>query len=188
MSHGFEMKPAQVAEIEPGMPAFLMPLARLMLWVNKAMVMLGMLGLLAASIILTYSVVGRFLFNLSTDWQDEAAVFCLVGATFLTGSFVQSLRGHIGIEAVAGILPKGVNKFRFALIDLFSLAFCAFFTWKSWTLFHEAWVDGQTTSSTWAPPLWIPYILMSLGMTLVSIQLALQSVARVRVLFLGAGK
>ncbi|GLR25005.1 TRAP transporter small permease [Limnobacter litoralis] len=186
MSHGFEMKPAQAAEIEPGMPAFLMPLARLMLWVNKVMVIVGMLGLLAASLILTYGVVGRFLFNLSTDWQDEASVFCLVGATFLSGAFVQSLRGHIGIEAVAGVLPKSLNKLRFALVDVFSLGFCAFFTWKSWTLFHEAFVDGQTTSSTWAPPLSIPYGLMAMGMTLLTIQLTLQAVARLRLLFIGS--
>jgi TRAP-type C4-dicarboxylate transport system permease small subunit len=60
-----------------------------------------------------------------------------------------------------------------------SLFFCMFFAWKSWTLFHEAWVDKQTTSSTWAPPLSIPYGLMSFGMTLLCLQLALQVAADV---------
>ncbi len=31
-------------------------------------------------------------------------MFLLVGATFLTASFVQSQRGHIGIEAFVGVL------------------------------------------------------------------------------------
>ena len=35
--------------------------------------------------------------------------------------------------------------------------------------------DGQTTDSTWGPPLWIPYSTMAAGMTLVAIQLALQA-------------
>ncbi len=65
----------------------------------------GMIALLVASLVLTYSVVSRYLFKAATDWQDEAAVFCIVGAIFLCGAFVQSQRGHVGIEAIASMLP-----------------------------------------------------------------------------------
>ena len=147
------------------------------------MVALGMLALLAASLVQTTSVVSRYFLKASTAWQDEAAVFCLVGATFLCSAFVQSIRGHIGIEAVSALLPRSANRLRLALVDFVSLAFCVFFAWKSWTLWHEAWVDGQTTSSSWAPPLWIPYVLMAAGMTLLSIQLLVQAVATLRRLF-----
>ncbi|MEY8877517.1 MAG: TRAP transporter small permease [Leptothrix sp. (in: b-proteobacteria)] len=138
------------------------------------MVGLGMLALLAAAAVLTSSVFSRYLFKASTDWQDETAVFCLVGATFLCSGFVQSLRGHVGIEAVSTLLPAFVNRLRQVGVDAMCTLFCAFFSWKSWTLFHEAWVDGQTTSSSWAPPLWIPYGLMAAGMTLLTLQLLVQ--------------
>ena len=183
MSHGFEMQPAAVAGIDPDTPALLRPLARGLNAINHAMVVLGMLALLVASCVLTYSVVSRYVMKASTDWQDEAAVFCLVGATFLCGAFVQSLRGHVGIEAIAGLLPRALNRLRLMLVDLMCTAFCAFFAWKSWTLFHEAWAEGQTTSSSWAPPLWIPYGLMALGMTLLSLQLLVQLTARINGLF-----
>lgn len=148
---------------------------RLMSGINKLMVFVGSIALVAASFILSYSVASRAFFGATTDWQDEAAVFCLVGATFLCGGFVQEIRGHVGISAVAGMLPNKVNQLRIILIDVVSFAFCAFFAWKSWSLFHEAWVDGQVTSSSWAPPLWIPYIMMSIGMTLLAIQILLQA-------------
>jgi len=146
---------------------------------NRLMVVLGMFALLVASAVLTYSVVSRYVMKSSTDWQDEAAVFCLVGATFMCSSFVQALRGHVGIEAVAGLLPNSLNRLRLLLVDLLSCLFCSFFAWKSWTLFHEAWVEHQTTSSSWAPPLSIPDGLMAAGMTLLSLQLLIQLSARV---------
>jgi TRAP-type C4-dicarboxylate transport system permease small subunit len=61
------------------------------------------------------------------------------------------------------------------VVDVISTLFCGFFSWKSWTLFHEAWTEGQTTSSSFAPPLWIPYSLMAVGMSLLALQLLLQS-------------
>jgi TRAP-type C4-dicarboxylate transport system permease small subunit len=114
------------------------------------------------------------LFHSPNYWQDEAAVFLLVGATFMTAAYVQGQRGHIGIEAFVGLLSPLVNRIRLWLVDVASLVFCAFFSWKSWTLAHEAWVDGQVTNSMWSAPLAIPYVLMASGMTLLCVQILLQ--------------
>jgi TRAP-type C4-dicarboxylate transport system permease small subunit len=165
--------------IDAATPRWLRPVARALVLVNRGMMVLGMLALLASAVILTSSVVTRYFLKASTDWQDEASVFCLVGATFLCSAFVQAIRGHIGIEAVSSILPEAANRVRIAIVDLGCFAFCAFFAWKSCTLLHEAWTEGQTTSSSWAPPLWIPYALMAAGMILLSVQLAVQCVVSV---------
>jgi TRAP-type C4-dicarboxylate transport system permease small subunit len=178
VSHGFELESAAArAPAVPDSPL----LATLERWFGKlqrALLMVSMCALVLTALILTYSVVSRYFFNVPTDWQDEASVFMLVGVTFFCAAFVQSQRGHIGIEAIGGLLPPAVNAARMLLVDVISFAFCAFFSWKSWTLFHEAWVDGQTTSSTFAPPLWIPYAMMAAGMTLLALQLLLQTLIR----------
>ena len=151
--------------------------ARALAWLNVWIVRLGSLALLAASLILTYSVVSRYFFKAATDWQDEAAVFCIVGAVFTASAYVQSHRGHIGIELLAHFLPPRANLVRAIAVDVATCLFCAFFAWKSWTLLHEAVKEKWTTTSAWAPPLWIPYGLMALGMTLLALQIALQVVA-----------
>ena len=147
---------------------------RLMQRANRAAVAVGMVALVAACVVLTYSVVTRYLFKASTDWQDETAVFLLVGVTFLCAPWVQQQRGHIGIEAIVGLLPPRLNRARRLGVDVMCLLFYGFFAWKSWRMLHEAMVDHQTTSSSWAPPLWIPYGLMTIGMTLLTLQIALQ--------------
>ncbi len=181
MSGAASLPPKMAAEprafVEPGTPRVLVPVAWALAWANKAMVGLGMVALLVASVVLTSSVLSRYFLKASTDWQDETAVFLLVGATFLASAFVQSIRGHVGIEAVSSVLSRNVNAARQIAVDAMSLAFCALFAWKSWTLMREAAVDRMTTNSTWGPPLWIPYFLMSLGMTLLTLQLLVQLVA-----------
>ncbi len=141
---------------------------------NSVIVVFAALALIAACAILSYSVLGRALFHSANYWQDEAAVFLLVGATFMTAAYVQGQRGHIGIEAFVGLLSPLANRIRLWLVDVASLLFCAFFAWKSWTLAHEAWVDGQVSNSMWSPPLAIPYVLMASGMTLLCVQILLQ--------------
>ena len=177
MSHGFELEPAVSPALpdNEGVATATLALDKL----NGVLLKLSMVAMILTSLVLTYSVVSRYFFKAPTDWQDEASVFMLVGVTFFCCAHVQSLRGHIGIEALAGLLPARVNAVRMFIVDLLSFLFCAFFTWKSWTLCHEAWVDGQTTSSTLAPPLWIPYSMMAAGMTLLSLQLLVQVIGRI---------
>jgi TRAP-type C4-dicarboxylate transport system permease small subunit len=175
VSHGFELEPSLAPGTLQPRNAAVALLQRLVNGVNALVLRVSMLALVLTSGVLTYSVVTRYLLKSATDWQDEVAVFMLVGATFMTTAHVQSLRGHVGIEAVISMLPAQVNRIRAVLVDFVSAAFCAFFSWKSWTLFHEAWSEGQTTSSSFAPPLWIPYSFMSVGMSLLTLQLILQT-------------
>ena len=145
---------------------------------NRAIVVLSAVALVVASCVLTYSVVLRYFSPQPTDWQDEFSVFLLIGVSFLSAAWVQSERGHIGIEAVASLLSPAANRLRLKVVDAASVLFCAFFAWKSWTLLHEAWVEGHVSSSSWAPPLWIPYLTMALGMSLLTVQILLQLVRR----------
>jgi TRAP-type C4-dicarboxylate transport system permease small subunit len=156
--------------------ALVAALSRALAICNNVIVVFASIALIAACVILSYSVLGRALFHSPNYWQDEAAVFLLVGATFMTAAYVQGQRGHVSIEAFVGLMSPLANRIRLWLVDVASLAFCAFFAWKSWTLTHEAYVDGQVSNSMWSPPLAIPYVLMALGMTLLCLQLLLQIV------------
>jgi len=172
MSHGFETQSAHLSPLPE--QKWLRVLVMGMTFLNRQIVRFCMVAMFVATLILTYSVISRYLFKAPTDWQDEACVFMLIGVSFFSAASVQSYRGHIGIEVLSSLLPTKVNAIRLILVDVISFAFCSFFSWKSWTLFYEAWTEGQTTSSTFAPPLWIPYAMMAFGMSLLSLQIVLQ--------------
>ena len=175
MSHGLDSVETANAGVSANTPA-----DRIFAAVNRIIVILSSIALLLAGFVLTYSVVVRYFLKYSTDWQDEMSVFLIVGAVFMSAAAIQAQRGHIGIEAIVGLLPRRVNHWRILLVDAASLAFCGFFAWKSATLLQEALANDYHSTSTWAPPLWIPYSLMTVGMFLLSIQLLLQVMAGVR--------
>jgi TRAP-type C4-dicarboxylate transport system permease small subunit len=175
MAHGLDDVETAQAVAAPSAGA-----DRVLATVNNLVVILSSVALVLASFVLTYSVVVRYFLKFSTDWQDEMSVFLIVGAVFMSSAAVQAFRGHVAIETIVGLLPPRVNRIRQILVDLGSLTFCAFFAWKSWTLLHEAVEEGFHSGSTWGPPLWIPYSLMAVGMTLLSIQILLQVIHEVR--------
>jgi TRAP-type C4-dicarboxylate transport system permease small subunit len=152
------------------------PVGRALARVNTIIVLLSSIALVIAAFVLTYSVASRYFLHFSTDWQDELSVFLIVGAVFMSAASIQARRGHVAIEAIIGLLPERVNRVRQIVVDIASFAFCAFFAWKSWVLLGEAWSENFHSESTWGPPLWIPYSLMTIGMTLLGVQLLMQVV------------
>jgi TRAP-type C4-dicarboxylate transport system permease small subunit len=148
--------------------------------VNYVIVLLSSIALVLAAFVLTYSVASRYFFHFSTDWQDEMSVFLIVGSIFMSSAAVQARRGHVAIEAISALLSDNVNRWRLFAVDIATFVFCAFFSWKSARLLEEAIVEGYRSSSTWQPPLWIPYSLMTAGMTLLSIQVLLQIITQLR--------
>jgi TRAP-type C4-dicarboxylate transport system permease small subunit len=179
MSHGLDTIESKAKAVPPTGTVFALAdhiLAR----VNYYIVIVASVALVAAAFVLTYSVVTRYFLKYSTDWQDEMSVFLIVGAIFMAAAAVQAERGHVAIEALASILPPRVNHVRLMLVDFASFIFCAYFSWKSWVLLEEAWIDGFRSGSTWGPPMWIPYSLMTAGMTLLSIQLLMQTIGALR--------
>jgi len=173
MAHGPDVLPP-----EPAAPP--LAAADLVAVINAIVVRLSSVALVVASFVLTYSVIVRYFLKISTDWQDEMSVFLIVGAVFMSAAAIQAVRGHVAIEAITALLPARVNRARQILVDAASLIFCAYFAWKSWLLLVEAWTEGFHSGSTWAPPLWIPYSLMTVGMMLLSVQILLQVVHELR--------
>ena len=143
-------------------------------WLNGVLAVGAAIAIATAGCVLTWEVAGRYFFATASDWQDELSVFLLVGATFASAAWIQARRGHVAIDALAAILPPGIDRVRRVLADVLSCAFVMFFAWKSGTLLMEAVAGGETTPSAWGPPLWIPYGCMTAGMTLLSVQLVLQ--------------
>ena len=135
---------------------------------------LGSIALVVASAVLTGGVIASHVLSRGIEWQDELEIFLVAGAVFLSAAAVQARRGNARIGVFDSLLGESGRRRWTLVTDTLSLIFVAYIAWKSGTLFLEAWAEGQVSQSTWAPPMWIPYGIMTLGLALLACELARQ--------------
>lgn len=145
-------------------------------WFNGLMGYLSAIIIVVCTISLTYEVLVRYFFKAPTEWSLEFNIFMLIAATFFAAAHTQDKRGHVGIGVLDGVMSKRWNRWRYLLVDVLSLALCAFVTYFTWKHFYMVWTQGWVTESTWAPKLWIPYFSMAFGLTTLVIQYLVQIV------------
>ena len=124
----------------------------------------------AAIIVVCQMVVMRYFLNASTIWQTEFVIYSLVASTFVGSPYVLLIKGHVNVDLLPHYLGHA-GRYTLAIIaSILGLVFCSVLTWKGYEMFHEALVNGWTTDTVWALPLWIPYLSIPLGIGLLSLQ------------------
>jgi len=141
---------------------------------NRGMAILSAFLIAVATIALVYEVVTRYFLTVANDWIIEFCIYLLIAATFLSAAYTQSERGHVGIEVLEEIMSAKWNRIRLLLGDILSVAVIAFIANNAWHYCWDAYQQGWTTDSTWAPPLWIPYLMMAFGLTTLALQIVVQ--------------
>lgn len=142
---------------------------------------LAALLLLAAVLVVCHLVFIRYALNESAVWQHEFVSFSLIGSTFLGAPYLLLTHGHVNVD----LLPLyfgGRGRLLLALLASgVSLAFCVIVGWAGFEWWHEAFAADWRGDTVWAPPLWVPYFAVPLGLGL----LALQYVADIAALLTG---
>lgn len=138
----------------------------------------GVLVVISAAVI-TNEVIWRYYLRRPHTWNLEFNIFLLIGATFLAANYTQMKRAHVGTEVLQTLMPASWNRIRILGGDILSVLLCAFMAVKVWQYSWQAWSEGWATNSTWAPPLWIPYSLIGIGLSLISLEYFVQIVEEI---------
>ena len=128
------------------------------------------LSLVAAAIIVTEGVIVRKVFGVSTIWQIEASVFLLIFVVFTGSAFVQKNEHHLNVDLVVIHLSPKTREITLIVVSIISCILAVVLAWYAWPMWWEAVVNNEHSESLWGPPLWIPYLFLPLGMTLLFFQ------------------
>ena len=112
----------------------------------------------------------RYILREATIWQTDFVVYSATAAIFVGAPYVLLKKGHVGVDVIEHLVGDATRlKLRLAGCGL-GLIFCAIMLAAGWINFHEAWINGWTAPTVWAPPLWIPYSAVPIGFAMLCLQ------------------
>ena len=127
------------------------------------------LCLIVLCIIVMYEVVARYVFDAPTIWVQEVAVYLLIAATFVGLAPTQHAGEHIRIDVLTRRLP-GRARHRLEIVTLLCIAvFAAVAGWGGWELAQQSLRFGRRSPTLLAVPVWIPQLLLPIGMALLAV-------------------
>ncbi|WP_420411175.1 TRAP transporter small permease [Roseibium sp.] len=129
-------------------------------------------AMIVSAVLLTCQMIFvRFVLNASTVWQTEIVIYLMVGATLIGLAFVQKHKGHVNVD----LLPLWLNPAAARVLAILTqtaavavIAVCLFYGFEFW---HFAQARGWTSDTVTAVPLWIPYLTLPVGLSLMLLQL-----------------
>ena len=128
------------------------------------------LCLVAAALIVTEAVIVRKLLGISTIWQIEASVYLLIFTVFVGAPFVQKNDHHLNVDLVIILLYPRTREITLIVVSIISCILTAILAWYAWPMWWETVINNEHSESLWGPPLWIPFLFLPLGMTLLFMQ------------------
>lgn len=128
------------------------------------------LCLVAAALIVTEAVIVRKLLGISTIWQIEASVILLIFTVFVGAPFVQKNEHHLNVDLVIIHLSPRTRELTLIVVSIVTCILTAILAWYAWPMWWETVINNEHSESLWGPPLWIPFLFLPLGMTILFMQ------------------
>ncbi|MBY7142565.1 TRAP transporter small permease [Virgibacillus sp. NKC19-3] len=140
-------------------------------------------SILISAIIITITVLLRYLFDYTTVWQMELTIYFLMFATFVGGAYGLKHDAHVGVDVITEKLPVKMKSMLRIITSLGALLVTVILVIQGWSMWYEALELGWRSSSAWGPPLSVSYFILPLGMTFISLQFLVIIYEEIVVLF-----
>ena len=126
------------------------------------------LAVLAIVLLISFDVLMRYFFNEPQLFVDELASFLEVLVIF--GGLAQTFRvgGHVRVDLLTGRLPAPVRAWLRLVTLIIGLAFLGVVMWTTAQSALTAYRYGRV-SSVMLYPLWLPMVLIPLGLGLMAV-------------------
>ncbi len=141
---------------------------------------IGAVFVVIMTVLITFEVISRKLFNFSTLLADEAAGYLLVGIVFLGMAYCLSTRGHIFVEFVFDRVPFKLRNWLRLVSYIIAIAYVSLVIYTSTKLAADSYRLSAKSYGMLQVPLVLFQILVPIGMFLFAVQLVVGTLQTVR--------
>ena len=128
--------------------------------------------LLFATLLLFVGVVMRYFFNYAFEWSDELIRYVIIWSTFIGAGLCAKKGMHVKMDILLRILPLGFLRYWNMLLTIVAILFSLFCMGKGFQMVLLTQSFGRTGVS-FAAPMWIIYLAVPLGYTLMFIHFSI---------------
>ena len=140
--------------------------------IERASDLLATLSLVAMLVVIGAELLMRNLLHYSWEGTDEMSSYLVVAVTFFSLATCQANRGYHELEIVKGRLSSRARALLDATLRLICLLCALALLWYFSRLVIKSWNSGETSATALRIPLWIPQLVMPLGMLAFCVSLA----------------
>lgn len=124
--------------------------------------------LLVASVGLNFAnVIGRYFFNVSIYWAEEAMLFLMVGCVFLGNGVVAWSGRQIRMDVIVMMMPEKVREALHLFSELVFIATALTIVVFAWPVIRDLQAFDQRSQSA-EIPLYIPQALIPVGFAIMA--------------------
>ncbi|WP_417627177.1 TRAP transporter small permease subunit [Pararhodobacter aggregans] len=130
-------------------------------------------AILISAFLISFDILSRRFFGLSTWGADELSYYALAVSTSWACAYTLLVKAHIRIDLVTSRVPD-MGKVVLHIIALLGLGYMAFATTQAmFHVFQRSWNRGSTSITTLETPMWIPQGLFVAGLVFFTLVTAL---------------
>ena len=131
---------------------------------------LAEIGTCVLAVVVIWGVVLTYVFKSSDIFSVEMSEYLLVFICFISIPYILREGRHVRVDALVQLLsPK--SRWRVELIaSILAMGFCVLVVWKAAGVTLLNYQRGFRSASLVSLPLWIPYLIITLGFLILTLQ------------------
>ena len=145
-------------------------------WVSKVLYGFSMGLCFSLAMIILYNVILRYIFNRPTFWAEEVSSYMLVAITWLAAPELLRREQHIKLDLFSTKFSSTIRNPANIAISIVSITFLGVLTWQGGFATYIVFIKHMSTPTILGTPLFIPYLFIPLGASLLTIHLLIRIV------------